>query len=136
MLNAIRTTAKTMALSAVIGLGALAAVPAVAQADGVYLNFGGRDDGRVGVYEGDRDGGVRHVHRDREWERDGRRDRYRDRRGYCSDGRAIDKAQRMGLRRARIVGASPRTVRVSGFKYGTRVTVVFANQWGCPIVYR
>ena len=37
-------TIKTAALSALIGLGALAAMPATAQADGLYLNFGGRQD--------------------------------------------------------------------------------------------
>lgn len=122
-------TVKTMALSALIGFGALAAVPVAAQADGIYLNFGRQNDHRVGVYDGDR-GGVRYVHRDRDrrWDRDGR--------GFCSPGRALDKADRMGLRRARIVDAGRHTVRVAGFKFGTRVTVVFRNDWGCPIVYR
>jgi hypothetical protein len=126
MLNAI----KTMALSALIGFGALAAVPAAAQADGIYLNFGRQSDHRVGVYAGDRGDGVRHVRRDRDrhWDR--------GRRGSCSPDRALDKADRMGLRRARIVDADRRTVRVAGFKYGGRVTVVFGNDRGCPIVYR
>lgn len=127
MLNTIRT----LALSALVGFGALAAVPVAAQADGLYLNFGGQNDTRFGVYGGDRDHGRHYVRRDRdrEWER-------YDRRSFCTPGRALDKAERMGLRRARIVHSSRRTVRVSGFKYGTRVTVVFGNERGCPIVYR
>ena len=32
---------KTAAMSAMIGLGAIAAMPATAQAEGLYLNFGG-----------------------------------------------------------------------------------------------
>ncbi len=62
-------------------------------------------------------------------------DRYANRR-QCSPDRALDKAERMGLRRARIVRADRRAVRVSGFKFGTRVTVAFANDRGCPILYR
>lgn len=126
MLNMI----KTMALSTLIGFGALAAIPAAAQADGIYLNFGKQHDPRIGVYMGDGGDGVRYVRRDRD------RSWHRDRRGMCSPNRALDKAERMGLRRARIVDANRRTVRVAGFKYGTRVNVVFANDRGCPIVYR
>lgn len=125
MLNTIRT----MALSALVGLGALAAVPA--QADSMYLGFGGGHHGRFGVYEGDRDYGVRHVRRD--W------NQHQDRRNWrrsCSPNRALDKADRMGLRRARIVDMNRRAVRVAGFKYGTRVSVAFANTRGCPILYR
>jgi hypothetical protein len=123
-------TIKTMTLAALIGFSALAAVPVAAQADGIYRNLGRQNDHRVGVYEGDRGDGVRHVRRDRDrhWDR--------DRRGSCSLDRALDKADRMGLRRARIVDADRRTVRVAGFKFGSRVTVVFRNDWGCPIVYR
>ena len=33
---------RTAALSAMIGLGAIAAMPAAAQADGLYLNYSGR----------------------------------------------------------------------------------------------
>jgi hypothetical protein len=126
-------TIKTMALSALIGFGALAAVPVAAQADGIYLNFGGQNDHRFGVYAGDNDG-IRHVRRDkdRNWDRD----RARHWRSSCSPNRALDKAERMGLRRARIVNMNRRAVRVAGFKFGTRVTVAFANDRGCPILYR
>ncbi len=130
MLNTIRT----LALSALVGFGALAAVPVAAQADGLYLNFGGQNDTRFGVYAGDRYQGERYVHRDRDWNRD--RNWRHQRRDFCSPGRALDKAERMGLRRARIVRADRRAVRVSGFKFGTRVTVAFANDRGCPILYR
>jgi hypothetical protein len=120
---------KTAVLSALIGLGGLAAIPAAAQADGLYLNFGGNPDVRFGVYAGDRyDGNRYHDRYDRYDRRDWRRG--------CSPERALNKAERMGLRRARIVDASRRTVKVAGRKYHDRVVVVFANQRGCPIIYR
>ena len=104
MFNAI----KTAALSALVGLGTLAAIPAHADS----------------LYTGDDDGYYR-----RDWRRD------RDWRG-CSPERALDKAERMGLNRARIVDMSRRTVKVVGRQYGDRVVVVFANERGCPIIYR
>ena len=115
-------TLKTAALSALIGLGALAAVPAVAQADGLYLNFG-HSGPRFGVYDGDREA-VRDWRRDRDW-----------RRG-CSPERALDKAERMGLRRVRIVDMGRNTIKVAGRKYNDRVVVVFARERGCPVIYR
>lgn len=114
---------KTAALSALIGLGALAAMPAAAQADGLYLNFGGNGGSNFGFYASDRHNGYRHHRRHRNWDR-------------CTPGRALDKAERMGLRRTRVVDVGRRTVKVSGRKYNNRVTVVFANERGCPIIYR
>lgn len=120
-------TLKTAALSALIGLGALAAVPAVAQADGIYLNFG-HSGPRLGVYDGGREQ-VRDWRRDRDW-------RDRDRRRSCTPERALDKAERMGLRRARVVDMGRSTIKVAGRKYNDRVVVVFGRDRGCPIIYR
>ncbi|RWX67170.1 hypothetical protein EN780_12915 [Mesorhizobium sp. M4B.F.Ca.ET.089.01.1.1] len=114
-------TIKTAALSALVGLGTLTAIPA-AHADSLYLGFGNNQDPRFGVYSGDDDDGYR---RDREWRRRG-----------CSPDRALDKAERMGLHRVRIVDIDRRTVKVAGRQYGDRVVVVFANVRGCPIIYR
>ncbi|KRB18303.1 hypothetical protein ASE05_26670 [Mesorhizobium sp. Root172] len=116
------TKIKTAALSALVGLGTLAAIPA--HADSLYLGFGNNQDPRFGVYAGD--DGYRHR-------RDERRDDWR--RG-CSPDRALDKAERMGLRRARIVDANRRVVKVMGRQYGDRVVIVFANERGCPIINR
>ena len=128
-------TIKTLALSAVIGLGALAAVPATAQAEGVYLNFGSQNDTRLGVYTGERNDGVRLVRRDdRGWHRE--RDRDRDWRRACSPERALNKAEDMGLRRARIVDVNRRTVKVAGRKFNNRIVLVFGNERGCPIYSR
>ncbi|AZO51497.1 MAG: hypothetical protein EOS58_01180 [Mesorhizobium sp.] len=124
-------TIKTAALSALVGLGTLAAIPA-AHADSLYLGFGNNQDPRFGVYTGDDDGYYHRRHRsdDNDW---------RDDRGWrrgCSPERALDKAERMGLHRVRIVDVGRRTVKVMGRQYGDRVVVVFANVRGCPIIYR
>ncbi|MFD2055761.1 hypothetical protein ACFSQT_22660 [Mesorhizobium calcicola] len=123
-------TIKTAALSALVGLGTLAAIPA--HADSLYLGFGNNADTRFGVYTGD--DGYRHRRDERRgyW-RDERRDGWR--RG-CSPDRALDKAERMGLYRARIVDVSRRMVKVVGRQDGDRVVIVFANERGCPVIYR
>lgn len=115
-------TIKTVTLSALIGLGTLAAVPA--HADSIYLGFGNDPDPRVGVYSGDNDGYRREHRRDRDWRRS------------CSPERAVNKAERMGLRRARLIDVNRRTVKVAGRQYGDRVVIVFANERGCPVLYR
>lgn len=67
-----------------------------------------------------------------------RRDRYerrdrRERRG-CSAEQAIFKAERMGIRRARILSAGRRTIEVGGrSRRGNRVAVVFGRERGCPV---
>lgn len=122
---------KTAALSAMIGFSALAAVPVTAQADGLYLNLG-QGSPNVGVYIQDRDG-----RRDNRW--DNRHDNRWGRPGgrwdrACSPDRAMDKAERMGLRRARIVDVNRRSITVSGRKYGERVAITFARAPNCPVV--
>ena len=121
------STIRTVALSALVGLGAMASVPAVAHADGVYLNFGDRGDPRFGVYMGEN---VRDRHHDRDWRRD------RDWRGYCSARDALRKARRMGLHRARVVDESRYAVKIVGRKFNERVVVKFGRRGGCPVVYR
>jgi hypothetical protein len=71
------------------------------------------------------------------------RDHYRDRdrrhhhgRPGCSPWRAEAKAERMGLRRVRVVDVSRRTVTVVGRDRHGRDRVVFANVRGCPIIRR
>ena len=123
-------TIKTAALSALVGLGTLTAIPA-AHADSLYLGFGNNQDPRFGVYTGDDDGFYRRRHRsDDDWGDD------RGWRRGCSPERALDKADRMGLHRVRIVDINRRTVKVAGRQFGDRVVVVFANVRGCPVIYR
>ncbi len=113
---------KTAVLSALIGLGGLAALPAAAQADGLYLNFGGHGSG-YGMHANHRDHGRHHG-----WRRD------HGRHQACNARSALDKAERMGVRRARVVDANRRVVRVAGHKFNHRVVLTFANQRGCPVL--
>jgi hypothetical protein len=112
---------KTAALSALIGLGTLAAIPA--QAEGLYLNYGGRHSGvGIGVQIGD-------------YDRVDYRDHYRrDYRRGCTPYRALNKAERMGIRRARVVDVDRRTIEVAGRKWGERVRVTFARAPHCPVI--
>ena len=117
-------TLKTAALAGLIGL---MAVPAMA--DNLYLGFGDRhDDTRFGVYLGD---DSRTVYR---------RDRYEDRRDFrrserrCTPERALDKAERIGIRRARIDYVNREEIGVIGRSHGDRVSVTFARDRGCQII--
>jgi hypothetical protein len=118
------------ALSALLGLGALTAAPATAQADGIYFSFGG-GDARGGVFIGDRD-------RYDRFDRHGRHDRYgrhhRPRQAACTPRDAVDKAYRMGLRNVRVVDASRNTIRVVGRTRWDRQTVLFARAPHCPVI--
>lgn len=121
---------KIAALSAFVGLGALAAVPATAQAQsgGVYLGFGNQGPA-IGIQFNDRG---RHDLRDRRNHRGPDR-RHRER--GCSVREAVHKAERMGLRRARVVSENRRVVRVEGRGHGRRAAVItFANDRGCPVL--
>ena len=131
---------KTAALSALIGFSTLAAIPASAQADGLYLNLG-QGQPRVGVYvqDGNRDNGRWDNRNNGRWDDrndgrwGGRPDDGRWTRN-CTPDRALDKADRMGVRRARIVDVNRRTITVSGRKYGERIAVSFARAPNCPVV--
>lgn len=118
---------KAAAVSALIGITALTAVPATAQESGIYLKFGGQGD-HGGVYSGD----VSRVQY-----REGRR-HYRDRHDrwnrHCTPGRALNKAERMGVRRARVADVSRRTITVVGRSYRGRAVVTFARAPRCPVI--
>lgn len=123
MFNKIRT----IALSVVIGLGTLAAVPATAQADSFY--FGITPNGPSFGFRG---GDSSHHWDRRHWDR-----RHWDRRHHrseCSDRAALRKADRMGINRARVRWSNRHVVRVSGRSHGRHVAVTFANERHCPIV--
>lgn len=118
-------TFKTAALSALIAVGTLAAIPAQAQSNSIYLGFGSGHAGpSVGFHFNDR--GVHTV-------RDRHRPSYRA--GRCGPRQAISKASRMGLRHARIIHENRRVVRVEGRTHGRHFArVTFANERGCPVI--
>lgn len=119
MFNKIRT----IALSAVIGLGTLAAVPATAQADSFYfgispngpsLGFHSDSSRRWGQHQ-------RPRHLRRSWDR-------------CSPRDALRKADRMGVHRAYVRSANHRAIRIGGRKHGHLVAITFAKAPNCPVV--
>lgn len=98
---------------------------------------GGNDWDRGGP---DRRGGDDDYHNDgydRRWD-DNRRDDDRYERHvvrFCSDNRALDKAERMGVRRAYIAIAGRRFVEVRGRnRDGRRVALSFGRAPGCPVI--
>lgn len=99
---------KIAALSAFIGLGSLAALPAAAQADSLHI--GVSSHGVTVGYGG--------------W-------------GYraCTPARAVSKARHMGVRLARVRGVTRHTIRVSGVRHGHRTTVTFGKARSCPVVH-
>jgi hypothetical protein len=53
----------------------------------------------------------------------------------CTEDRALDKAERMGIRRARIVSAGRSTIEVRGRSLdGERVYLTFGRQRSCPVL--
>lgn len=108
MLNRIRM----IALSALIGIGAFAGAPAVASAApagfGVEIRYG-------------------HGHGHGHWQGPSRH-------RACSTHQALNKAQRMGIRHARVNRADRRVISVAGRSRGHHVRVVFARAPGCPII--
>lgn len=106
------TKMKTVALSAMIALGAFAAAPAAAQAG----------DLRVGIHIG---GGYGPG-----W---GYGPRWDAPRAHCRPARALNKASRMGLRRAYVHRAGYNGVVVKGKRAGRTHTVVFGKAPNCPV---
>ncbi len=113
--------AKMAALSTLIGLGTLAAAPA--QATATSLQFHGTA-GTVTVQWGG-------SHRDHRWDRGGPRHHRR----ACTPGQAVHKAERMGLRHARVVNANRDIIRVTGRSWRDgRTVILFARAPHCPII--
>ena len=68
---------------------------------------------------------------ERRFDRDRRDDRWAR---QCTPGRALDKAQRMGIHRVRIADVNRRTITVTGRSRGDRIFVTFARAPRCPVV--
>ena len=118
------------ALAAVMALGSAGA----ASAQGLYLDFDNGDGPRVGVYEdGMSRGGYSYRRHDRDRDRWEREDRNRQR-SACTPDRALDKAERLGIRRARILDVDRRTIQVMGRDGGERVIITFARAPNCPVL--
>lgn len=111
---------KMAGISALIGLGTLMALPAGAQADNLYFGFG------IGARSGDYVAG--------QSGRSHRAERGRHHNRSCSAWQAARKAERLGMRRARVVDVNRRVIRVVGRANHGRTQMVFARTRGCPII--
>lgn len=108
---------KASAVCALLGAGVLATAPA--QADALYV--------------GGHHGGVSVVVRDHDGQRWHHRPGYRPA-GYCTPGRAIDKAQRMGVRRAHVTYQNRAAIGVRGYDRRGRIALTFGRAWTCPLI--
>ncbi|MBX8811628.1 antifreeze protein [Pseudochrobactrum algeriensis] len=61
------------------------------------------------------------------------RPQYRPNRYSCTPRNAVSKASRMGIRGMR-VHSNRSTIRVSGYRHGRPVSVLFGKARGCPIL--
>jgi hypothetical protein len=123
--------------AAAVALSTLVAVPlpvSQAHAQGVELEIG-RDGPKLRMRDDRCDPAFERCD-DREWRNDGRdRRAERDARRFCTEDRALDKAERMGIRRARVVSANRRVIEVRGRdRFGERVGVAFARDPRCSVL--
>lgn len=59
----------------------------------------------------------------------------RSMRRTCTEDRALNKAERMGLDRVRVVSAGRRTIEVRGrTEDGDRASITFGRQSSCPVL--
>jgi hypothetical protein len=117
------------ALAALLGLGSVSFAPVAAMAQGVDIEIG-RDGPRLRLREecDPRREDCGDSRRD-EFRRDGRRN------NFCTEDRALMKAERMGIRRARIDGSNRRFIDVRGRdRRGDRVEITFGRAPNCPVV--
>mgnify|MGYP000976586647 CR=1 FL=1 len=109
------TKFKTLALSAVVALGTLAAIPATAQAGGIHVDIGGHGAG-ITLTAGGGHGHGWHNKR-------------------CTPQRALWKAGTMGVRHAYVRHVSPSKIIIGGRKHGHHVRVVFGRAPHCPVYH-
>jgi hypothetical protein len=111
-------TLRTAIAAGFLGFAALAA-PVEAQEVDFHL---GNGDGRIGIHLGD--GFSRHHFRDDfGWHGRG-----------CTPERALYKARRLGLNRARIDYVSRGRIGIVGRSNGERVHLTFARAPRCPVI--
>lgn len=109
------TKIKTAALSAIIAFGALAAAPAAANADSLYVTYqNGNVDFGIKVGNG-----------------------YSGYNGYgykaCTSGKALHKAKWMGVKKAYVAAVTKKKIVIAGKKNGHNTHVTFGKAPNCPI---
>ena len=125
------------ALAVAVTLGAGFAAPERASAQSIQLDLG-RDGPKLRLQEECDPRRERRAVRGRSFRRDDRRDRRYERRSersVCTEGRALAKAERMGLRRVSIRSAGSREIRINGrTRDGQRVRLTIGRHPSCPIL--
>jgi hypothetical protein len=109
---------KVSAVCAVLGIAALAG-GAPAQADALYFGTGHN--------------GLRVVVRDHDGPRWNNNRHYRPVR-FCSTDRALDKARRMGVRRAHVAYQNRSVIGVKGYDRRGRIMLTFGRSASCPLI--
>ncbi|MCO6048358.1 hypothetical protein NGM99_00955 [Mesorhizobium sp. RP14(2022)] len=97
-------------------------VPAAAQAQSIQLDLNSPRPG-VRLVDPDAPPPGRRIRSDEDYGNRG-----------CSADDALDKADRMGIRRARVVSERRRSIDVAGRRDGERVVVTFARDRRCSII--
>ena len=121
------------ALSAILVAGLVPAAPSIASAQGVELDLGGSKP-RLRLVDPEQEELRRGRQREEERERR-RRPRDDDSSDFrCNADRALDKAARLGIRRARVTSLGRRFIEVAGRRYGERVEITFARDRRCSVV--
>jgi hypothetical protein len=117
-------TLKTASIAGLVAIGSL--LPA--QAESLHLGSGEhhRHGSGFAIYFGD----VGHMHHPRE----GFYDDYRGVERRCTPERALHKAQRIGVRHARIAYVGRHEIGVLGRSHGERIRVTFARSPSCPVI--
>lgn len=134
--NAMKNLLIRSAAAIVMGLSGMAAVPQLAGAQGIEFQIGPDglrvrpDDRRCDPrYEDCR----RYEYRRRD-DDDEQGNRRFSRRSFCTEERALDKAARMGVRRAVVEDSDRRTIEVRGrTRQGERVYLTFGRAPNCPV---
>ena len=108
---------KASAVCAVLGIAALAGAPA--QAGALYFGTG--------------HSGLHVVIRDHDGPRWNNSRHYRPVR-FCSTDRALDKASRMGVRRARVAYQNRSVIGIKGHDRRGRIMLTFGRSAGCPLI--
>jgi hypothetical protein len=115
-------TLKTAAIAGLVAVGSMAAIPA--KADSLHIGDH-RHGSRLGIYFGDVD---RMHYRDRF------HDDYRRVERRCTPERALHKAERIGVRHARIAYVGRHEIGVVGRSRGERIRVTFSRSPRCPVI--
>ena len=117
---------KSILVAGTVVMGALSATSGTANAEiSGSIHFGGPG---ISIGFGDHGHyGHGHGYYDDRWDRP----RYRYNR--CSPRKAVRKARRKGLRRARVIRVGHRGVVVAGRKWGERVIMGFGKSRRCPV---